>query len=484
MARALPAGTTPRRRALFGLLDGDGWGWASVKAFFWFIVIIFLLGYIPDRAYYFTVGRTLDLGILAFSPVNFCPPENESLPCPAPQGAIIPWEPAPPELSLPAPRTDGALVQIGTEILFIGGSDGTTAAADVYVARTSGTGNFDRWEAGPSLPEPRSDAGVAFFSGSVFVVGGFDADGQPTDTTFVLTPDTATGALGEWQTAEDAELPLSLPEPRAGSALVALADGLALVGGVGPDGTSTATAWKATLDGAELGEWTPQPQNLAVPVTDAVAVVNGDYIWVYGGTDAEGRATGAVQRGRAGTGDQEGQIVEWGVREVGNLPDARTDAAGWVANGIVYLAGGQDGSGTPRGEVYWAVPTEDTALGEIVNEWHHLPQSDLPAQGLAGAAGIASGSTAFLVGGETSDGVISGAARADLAPAEPFFRLGLLGATVPALKIDGEIGQQLGYLNAAGAGTVNFIILIVIGWMFAHRERTRELWDRVRRRRS
>ena len=43
---------------------------------------------------------------------------------------------------------------------------------------------------------------------------------------------------------------------------------------------------------------------------------------------------------------------------------------------------------------------------------------------------------------------MAGATRANLAPQEPFFQLGLVGATVPALKIDGEIGQQLGYLAA------------------------------------
>jgi hypothetical protein len=54
---------------------------------------------------------------------------------------------------------------------------------------------------------------------------------------------------------------------------------------------------------------------------------------------------------------------------------------------------------------------------------------------------------------------------------------------VPALKIDGEVGQQLGYLNAAGAGTVNFVLLLLIGWAFAHKERVREIWEGVRRRR-
>ena len=59
--------------------------------------------------------------------------------------------------------------------------------------------------------------------------------------------------------------------------------------------------------------------------------------------------------------------------------------------------------------------------------------------------------------------------RASLAPEEPFFRLGIAGVTVPALKIGGEIGQQLGYLAAAGVGTGNFVILVIVGWAFNNR---------------
>ena len=112
-----PGATVPRRRVLFGLLDAGGWAWAGLKAGFWLIVIIFMLGYLPDRAYYFTVNRTIDLGILAWSPINLCPPvPNENLPCPVPVGALSPWHPNPTEpvnLSLPEPRTDGGAVQVG-----------------------------------------------------------------------------------------------------------------------------------------------------------------------------------------------------------------------------------------------------------------------------------------------------------------------------------------------------------------------------------
>ena len=69
-----------------------------------------------------------------------------------------------------------------------------------------------------------------------------------------------------------------------------------------------------------------------------------------------------------------------------------------------------------------------------------------------GAAAV-SGSTAFLIGGTDANGAdLNTILRANLAPAPPFFRLGLFGVTVPALSIKGEIGQQLGYIVAGGAG--------------------------------
>ncbi len=483
--QALQAPRIPTRgRALFGLLDANGWGWAAVKATFWFIVMIFLLGYIPDRAYYLTVNRTLDLGILAWSPVNFCPPENETLPCPAPVGAVVPWEVAPPELSLRAPRVDGAIVQVGTKILFIGGSDGTAPTATVDRAITSGVGNFDKWSEGPPLPEARADAAVGFSAGRIFVVGGIGPDGAPTKTVFVLTPNGQTGDLGQWQTAEDVKLKLTLPEARSGASLVPAADGLFLVGGTADGKTPVKTVWKSTFDktGA-LQPWQPQPE-LYQAATDATAAMAAGFLWVYGGTSADG-PTKTVQRGEFQVNDPNTRVDEstslarFGVAggKV-DLPEPRTNAAGFSSSGALYLIGGSDANG-PRSELFWAVPD---AAGNIA-EWKHLPQSDLPAQGLAGSASVTLGPNVILVGGVTRDGPIAGAARANTAPQAPFFQLGLVGATVPALKIDGEIGQQLGYLNANTVGIVNFVILLIIGWAFAHKEKIRAMRDRLMARR-
>ena len=469
----------PRKRVMFGLLDADGWGWASAKAFAWVIIIIFMLGYLPDRAYYFTVGRTVDLGVMVWAPINACPPSNESLPCPPPTGAVIPWQQSPDELRLPQARTGGSIIQNGTTLLYVGGSDGARAVDTVYVSQTVGTGNFDRWTEGPKLPEPRSGASVAFVSGSIYVIGGRDGAGVPTDTIFVMNPDPKTGALAEWDVS-----PITLPEGRAEAAGVVSPTGLLLIGGSNADGP-VATTWKSepTSAGA-LGEWTAEAP-LVVPQTDATAAVVGDYVWLYGGSDADGPVD-VVQRAEFGRpaieglpdNPDEGKVIRWAVNETANLPEPRTDASGWTANGAIYLVGGADASG-PQSQLYWAIPSSDGDLPE----WKHLDVSDLGVGGLAGGAPVILGPDAVLVGGTTSTGVLASAVRANTAPQSPFFSLGFLGATIPGLKLDGEIGQQLGYLAAAGVGTANFVLLILIGWAFAHKAQTAEMLHRLRNRR-
>lgn len=488
--QALSEGTT-HRRVLFGLLDADGWVWATIKAAVWLVIIIMMLGYLPDRAYYFTVFPTIDLGVnpavapsSSLTPINLCPPENDGLPCPAPAGAVLPWQTSPSQLALPAARTDGALVQVGTKLLYIGGSDGSKAVADVSVAEIVGGSTFDKWAPGPALPAPRQGAAVVFSDGVIYVMGGQDASGAPSSTVFELTPNTQTGDLGSW-TTDDA---LALPAARSQATVAAAADGLFVIGGTNASGAATTTVWKSTLDttNGKLGKWT-DAQALSQPRAGSLAVLIGNYLWVYGGADANG-PTPTVLRGLVQTPAAAASpapnapapastVVRWDTNAKANLPAGRVGATGFTANGVLYLIGGSDGS-TPRSEVYWSIPTG----GGDITAWEHLPKTDLPEAVQGGSAAV-SGGTVFVSGGESSAGLLASTARANLSPGEPFFQLGLLGATIPALKIEGEIGQQLGYLNAALVGTVDFVLLLLIGWMFAHKQQTRALIGRIRHRR-
>jgi hypothetical protein len=485
MARALPTGPTIRRRALFGLLDADGWGWASAKAFLWLLVIILVLGYIPDRAYYFIVSRTLDIGIVAWAPVNLCPPENGStMPCPVPVGGVLPWQPSPAQVALPQARTGGAAAQLGTNLLYIGGSDGTAPTATTYLSKLE-KGNFNAWTDGPALPAARTNAGLAILSGTAYLAGGYGPDGKPTDTVWsiALDPD---GKLTTWKPVEG----LTLPAPRAGATAVAVADGVVVVGGWDAGKHATATVWKATLETkgttVALGAFKEQPA-LPHPVAEANVAFEGTYLWVYGGADDTG-AIGAVQR--ADYGQTPGPtpepgapapspgpdvVVKWATFDPANLPAARRGAAGFSSNGALYLVGGSDGTNARR-ELYWALPD---SKGNLPGGWRHLDAADLPG-GLADAAPIVTSSTAILIGGTTDAGPLATSTRASLAPQEPFFRLGLVGVTVPGLQIGGAIGVQLGYLAAAGVGTGNFVLLVIIGWAFNHRPQLRGWLERRR----
>jgi hypothetical protein len=251
----------------------------------------------------------------------------------------------------------------------------------------------------------------------------------------------------------------------------------------------------------KLGKWVEQAP-LFAGQAEAIGVQAGSWLWLYGGVDENGKPTNLVQRGNlgtlgggaaapaasggaaaspaasGGTTASTNDVVGWQVANEVNLPGPRADPAGFTANGTIYLVGGDDGNG-PRPELFWAIPDG----GGNFTEWKHLPQSDLP-DGLAGSSAVVLGSDVVLVGGRATAGVTGNEARANLAPQPPFFQLGLVGATVPALKVEGEIGQQLGYLNAAGVGTVDFVLLVLVGWAFAHREQTREIFERIRRRRG
>jgi hypothetical protein len=472
----VPHGTpAARRRAFFGLFDADGWSWAFVKALFWFLLIIILLGYIPDRAYYFTVQRTVDVGLLAWSPVNFCPPDNETLPCPAPAGATLPWHPSPPEIQLPQARTDGVAAALGTTYLYVGGSDGKAAAADVYVSHPVGTGNLDKWSAGPALPAPRADAASVVIGSTLYVIGGLDASGAPTDTVYSITVSND-GKLGDWKT-DDA---IKLPAPRAGASAVAVSDGMVVMGGADAKGP-TKTVWKSQQDSSgALKAWTDQSP-LYEENVDGIAVHVGDVIFLIGGRNASGPVAtvqlGLVGGAKASATDPNAITALWLVSSQTNLPAPRTNLAGFTVNGGIYVQGGDDGSGA-RSETWWTTPDANG----VIPQWHHLSQTDL-GQGIEGSSAFTASSFAFMVGGQTPSGLTGGAARAYLAPMEPFFQVGLLGATVPALKLEGEIGQQLGYLNAAGAGTVNFVVLLLVGWAFAHKDKVRSFVASRRRRR-
>ena len=473
--RALPPGAL-RRRAFFGLLDADGWTAAFLKALFWFGLIIFLLGYIPDRAYYFTVSKTIDVGFNAIPLINWCPADNRDLPCPAPTGAVVPWDASPSELALPEPRVGAAAYQSGVNLYLVGGMTAEGATAETVATIASTEGNFDRWTDGPALPEAREGAAVVSLSGVPYVIGGLDADGAPTTT--VYQGQVEEGVLTGWAEFEHA-LPVGLSDATA----VGTPTGLMVLGGRTADGIA-AESYVSLLGEANpptLGAWEPSPVPLPEPRAGASGIVVGDNVYVLGGEGPDGVSPAVfrltLDEGEFIVDEATGAAQGWAIAPPEQqLPEPRIRAATFTANGAIYVIGGSDAEGAPQASHLWAVPN---AAGDLP-AWNRREETDLP-EPRAGAALSNVGSFAFLIGGEGPDGPVDSSFRANLSPGPPFFRLGMFGATIPALAIQGEIGQQLGYINAFGVGMTNFVILLVIGWMYSHRDQTWRLAERLSR---
>ena len=405
--RALSPGAVAPRRVLFGLLDANGWGWAGVRSVLWTLVIILMLGYIPDRAYYLTVSPTVELGLNMASLVNICPAENEGLPCPAPAGALIPWKNAT-EADLPGDGVDGSLLQAGAHLYYIGGTTGTAtrvATTSVSVATIDAAG-LSAWTAGTPLPEARAHAAVAFFAGKAYVIGGASDTTSATTSVYVGTPDAASGLITIWERLDALELPAA----RSGASATAVSDGIVVLGGEGADRSPTTTVWKAKLGASgELEPWATFLE-LPEPRSFAAAAVVGDSIYVWGGKGASGPAAAALRGDIAvaptaatshsapvvnpDQGDAEiGTIYRWdGGPLESNLPTPRDGAALWSANGTLYVAGG-----TAAGGASSSVYAVDLASGAVALVGT-LPQA------VAHAIAVVSAGKLYLLGGTGAAG--------------------------------------------------------------------------------
>jgi len=206
----------------------------------------------------------------------------------------------------------------------------------------------------------------------------------------------------------------------------------------------------------------------------------GNFLYLVGGQDAKGAQSTVFRlsldsKGEPAVDPSTHGVLGWNVSLAAQaLPAPRTDAASFVNNGALYVVGGRDASGKPTDSVYWATPD---GSGNLPGGWQQLSQDTLSTPGGQGRVSQPrAGAAAVLTSGPSV-----ATFRSDVAPRPPFFQLGLIGATIPAMSITGDIGQQLGYVDAGIVGGTDFVLLILVGVALSHRRATRRLLSRLSR---
>ncbi|MEL7030441.1 MAG: kelch repeat-containing protein, partial [Pseudomonadota bacterium] len=173
----------------------------------------------------------------------------------------------------------------------------------------------DHWRPMGPLPAPIEQFAMAASEATLFVSGGLNDAGEPTDEVWKMTP----GADERWTS-----LP-ALPAPRAGHAMVWLNDDLFVIGGIGQGAgrilklATDATSWRsvAELAGRRSGL--------------AAAVMDGQ-IYIVGGVSGGGAASSRVDILDPASG---------GLRRGPDLPEGRAGHVIGVLDGGLHVAGGR-----------------------------------------------------------------------------------------------------------------------------------------------
>jgi N-acetylneuraminic acid mutarotase len=283
------------------------------------------------------------------------------------------WSLGPPLL---AGVSEQAVASLGSEVYVLGGYPPGRIPWDVVQVYDTTT---RRWSYGPPLPIPMHHVVAASANGKMYAIGGeFQGGGSNLPPIFMNTLFELDPAVGEWV----ARNPMPTGRSAGGAAVI---DGKIYVAGGRPPQGHDFSVYDTDTD-----TWTELPQ---VP-TDrnhlAVGAIGGK-VYVAGGRFGAGfdsEKTTATELFDPATGT-------WS--QVAPMLKARGGVAGAVANGCLFVIGGEGNYDDPRG-----LFVENEAYDPRTNTWISLTQMPTPTHGL-GSAVLVDG-TIYLPGGSVTLG--------------------------------------------------------------------------------
>jgi N-acetylneuraminic acid mutarotase len=272
------------------------------------------------------------------------------------------------------PRSEASFAELNGKIYFIGGYPGarvTSDAVQVYDPQT------DSWELGPPLPVPLHHTMASVANGRLYVIGGElgNPSGSPVQSEVYMLDEGA-----------DAWLPKApMPTARSGGGSAVIDGKIYVAGGRPPRGSDL-----AVYDpGADA--WTVLPDIPTQRNHLGVAAIGGR-LYVAGG------------RFGGGVGSEMTDILEiydpatstW--KGGAPLLAPRAGVTVGVANGCLYLIGGEGNDADPMG-----VFDRNERYDPATNSWSSLPPLPLAMHGITGAAYL--DGLIYVPGGATRRGV-------------------------------------------------------------------------------
>ncbi len=275
-----------------------------------------------------------------------------------------------------APVSEQAVVELDGRIYVIGGyPPGRVPVSNVQIYDST----TNRWQMGPALPVAMHHAMAAAAGGRVYVIGGeFEGAGTGRPEVYLDTVYSLDPQVGAWETHAP------MPTGRSAGGAAAVDGKIYVAGGRPPRGNDFAVYDTATDTWQVLPDLPTQRNHLAVGAMDGKIYVAGGRFG--GGFGSERTATLEIF---------DPSTAAWISGP--SLPGPRGGVAGVVANGCLFVIGGEGNYADPRG-----LNDENEAFDPRTGAWIAFAPMPTPTHGLVGAAFI--GGDIHIPGGSVTIG--------------------------------------------------------------------------------
>ncbi|MDE2001260.1 MAG: DUF5011 domain-containing protein [Patescibacteria group bacterium] len=253
---------------------------------------------------------------------------------------------------LPVPTRQGTAVSANGYVYFMGGANGSTAESTVYYAKLNSDGNTGSWSTANALPAGLYNLTSVVADGYIYVLGGHTASAVSAAVYYAKL--NSDGSVGSWSTNSNA-LPTAL---QAGLSVVA--NGYVYYIGGNNDTIKESTVYYAKLNSdGSVGSWSTNSNALPAARDAATGFVANGYVYVMGGNNGSAAQT-TVYYAKL---NSDGSVGSWSTNS-NALPAVRESATSVAANGYVYVIGGSNGTSIQT-SVYYASTSRILISGDL-----------------------------------------------------------------------------------------------------------------------
>ena len=252
----------------------------------------------------------------------------------------------------------------------IGGRVSGTTVSTVYYAKLNADGSTGAWSTNANaLPALREEQTSVAANGYVYVIGGESTSGGSSQSTVYYAKLNADGSTGTWSTNANA-LPQGIKE---GTSIIANSY-VYVIGGTNGPVQSTVYYAKLNADGS-TGAWSTNANALPASRENHSSIVANGYVYVIGG-DASSAGLSTVYYAKL---NADGSTGTWSTN-ANALPQGIHNHKSVVSNGYVYAVGEVSNVST----VYYAKLNADGSTGAWSTSTNSPPIAlDWPAAAIA-----------------------------------------------------------------------------------------------------